>query len=183
MNDFFEPLTKEIENFDISINEQELLDLMKIRKRWSLEYHNGQPSVEIINNVGNKSNVDIFQIDSYLDYDKWKSYYDLGYTTIISNVLDLTEELRNLSDFTNKRLGSRVNANFYFSRPGQKPSFDPHVHSYNVIAKQIYGHTDWIRGDERITMKPGQAIWIPRHMKHAVVAKDEPRLSLTMGIY
>jgi len=45
---------------------------------------------------------------------EWIKYYDLGYTTIVSHVLDLTEELRNLNKKLNDAVGLNISANFYF---------------------------------------------------------------------
>ena len=118
----------------------------------------------------------------YLDYEKWNEYYELGYTTIISNVFDLTDDLRKLNKSLEKLVGCLINANFYFSKPGQTPSFEHHSHSYHVIAKQIYGNSNWKLGEKAFTLKPNESIIIPAKTMHSVTHKYEKKLSLTINI-
>ena len=90
-------ILKTLENIKIVLTEQDILNLLKIRRRWPKFYPTfDSPSVEVINITGLKSTT-FFSEDGYLDYDKWFEYYQLGYTTILSGVLDLTEDLRNFS--------------------------------------------------------------------------------------
>ena len=104
-------LAHDIEEFDININEDELMSLMKIKRRWPFRYPWDQPSVEIINNLGNTWSP--FYNEAGFDYDDWRWRYNKGFTTILSNVLDLTEELRNLDSMLNAKIGNPVNGNFY----------------------------------------------------------------------
>ena len=115
-------LEKIVQSVDINITENQLLDLLKNIKRWPYKYPWGQGSVEIINNLGTLNKELFFSSknnfgSNYLDFEKWIYYYDLGYTTIISNILDLTKELRILEKKLSDAIGSNINANFYFSKP------------------------------------------------------------------
>jgi quercetin dioxygenase-like cupin family protein len=176
-------LKQQIEKFSINISEEEMLSFLKISKRWPIRYLDGhQSTIEIINNLGNKQYKQFFDADGYLDFDKWKHFYDLGYTSIISNILDLNEELRTVSKIIENITGSKINGNFYFSKPGQIPSFGPHTHSYPVIVKQIYGNSSWINGDQKLTLKPQESILIPANTVHQVVAKQDKKLSLTLNM-
>ena len=181
MKEVYLPLAEKIKNFNISLTEADILNFLKIKRRWPIRYPSGQPGVEIITNNGDMRNELFFEASGYIDYKKWKHFYDLGYTTIISNVLDLTEELRNLSHLIKDHVGNDINANFYFGKPGQKPSFDLHTHHYHVIVKQIYGAAEWICGDKKLILKPGETLWIPKEAPHAVVSKEEAKLSLTLN--
>lgn len=186
--DFFLNLTNKIKDFEINLNEIDILNLLKIEKRWPLKYpwnlgKKGDYTVDIITNLGsNGVSPFIYSTNSYLDFEKWYNIYDMGYTTILAHVLDLTEELRQLEKLLLKNLGFKVNANFYFSKPGQKPSFDEHSHPYSVIVKQIYGNAVWKINNKVITLKPQEAIYIPKNTVHSVIAKDEKKLSLTINI-
>jgi len=174
-------LIKIVEETDINITEEELLNLLRIEKRWPINYLHNQPSVEIISNLGHGKN-HFFKIDGYLDFNKWFEFYKLGFTSIISNVLDLNESLRNLKILIEKELGSPINGNFYFSLPGKKASFDLHSHEYDVIVKQIYGDSEWIIGDKKFILKSKKVVYIPLHTEHAVISKDKKKLSLTLNI-
>jgi hypothetical protein len=176
-------LTEYVNNIEIRLKEKDILNLLQIEKRWPMYYSNSQPSVEIINNFGIKSNLNMFNQEGYLDYLKWKSLYCLGYTTIISNVLDLTDHLRDLNNYFQNKIGSKINGNFYFSKTGQLPSFGLHSHEYSVIVKQIYGNSEWINGEEKIILNPQKAILIPAKTPHQVTTKHNTKLSLTLNLY
>jgi len=182
----FKKLKNKIEKFKLSLTEKDILDLLKIEKRWPLKYPWGQGSVEIISEVNSYGPVDFFKArhtHAFLDYEKWFSYYEKGFTTIISNVFDLTEELRNLSVLIKNEIGLDCNANFYFSRPGKKESFDLHSHEYPVIVKQIYGDVDWQIEDKKFKLTPQKTCLIPINAKHAVISKNNNKLSLTINIH
>ena len=72
--------------------------------------------------------------------------------------------------------------NFYFSRPGNTPSFGGHKHEYDVIVKQIYGKTTWLIGKQIIVLQPQKTLVIPKGFVHQVVDKAENKLSLTMNL-
>ena len=173
-------LAHDIEEFDININEDELMSLMKIKRRWPFRYPWDQPSVEIINNVGNTRSP--FYNEAGFDYDDWRWRYNKGFTTILSNVLDLTEELRNLDSMLNAKIGNPVNGNFYWSRTGQVASFDYHKHDYDVIVKQIYGSCMWKIDGNEFEITPGKTAYIPKETGHCVLNKPEDKLSLTINI-
>jgi len=176
-----------VQSSNINITEEQLLELLKNTKRWPYRYPWNQPTIEIINNLGYTTS-DLFFSQknfsgfTYLDYDKWIKYYDLGYTTIVSHVLDLTEELRNLNKKLNDAVGLNISANFYFSKPGQLPSFEHHSHKYSVIIKQIYGSSEWKVEDKKMTLKPQDTLLLPKNTLHSVINKKNKKLSLTINI-
>lgn len=178
----FNNLVYIISNFKINLEEKDILNFLKIEKRWPYRYPWGQPSIEIISNLGEMRSDYLFKANGYLDYKKWYEMYELGYTTIISNVLDLTEELRNIKENIKINIGSEINGNFYFSKPGQKPSFDEHTHNYDVIVKQIYGKTFWKLNGEQFILNPQESFWIQKEAKHEVISKEEKKLSLTLNV-
>jgi hypothetical protein len=180
-------LEKIVQSVSINITEDQLIDLLKNTKRWPYKYPWGQGSVEIINNLGMPNSELFFSSKNnfnfnYLDFEKWKHYYDLGYTTIVSNVLDLTEELRILEKKLSDAIGSNINANFYFSKIGQIPSFEPHVHDYSVIVKQIYGNSEWQIGNKKLILNPKKTLIVPKNTPHSVINKINKKLSLTINI-
>lgn len=171
-----------IKNHTINLKEEDVLNFLKIKHRWPFRYLGGQPSVEIIAEDGSSVSTVFFQLDSYLDYDKWKHFYDLGFTTIISNTFDLNDELRNLNKKLTDETGLRLNCNMYFSKPGKLPSFPYHDHKYDVIVKQIYGSSEWRLGDKHFTLTSENTCIIPKNTSHQVLSKNENKLSLTINI-
>ena len=176
-----EDLAEEIRKFPVSITEFDLIQLMKIKRRWPLRYPWGQPSVEIINNVSN-THSPFYNDRGEFNYKEWRSLYNQGYTTILSDILDLTEQTRMLDTLLKTKIGNPVNGNFYWSRTGQLPSFYPHKHEYPVIVKQVYGNCTWKIGDKEIELAPGLTAIIPKQTEHAVLNKPEDKLSLTLNI-
>ncbi len=173
-----------VSKVNINLNEKDILTFLKNEKRWPPHYPNSQKSVEIINELGTKS-MDFFETTrdgTFLNYDKWYELYENGYTTIISNVLDLNNELRNLRSLIKQEIGINIWGNFYFSRPGKKASVDAHKHPYNVIVKQIYGKSKWQIAENQFVLEPNQTCLIPKNTDHAVIEKIENKLSLTLNI-
>ena len=71
---------------------------------------------------------------------------------------------------------------FYFSKPGQIPSFPYHKHDYDVIVKQIYGEALWKVENKEFILKPKDTCIIPKNTYHQVLSKNENKLSLTINI-
>jgi len=174
-------ILKILEDIKINITEEEMLELLKIRKRWPKFYaYNNQPSIEVINITGYKT-LSLFSDDGFLDYDKWFQIYELGYTTIVSNILDIHKDLRKLYKTFLKELGFIPNCNLYFSRPGKRASFPAHAHNYDVFVKQIYGNSDWIVGDQKIKLSPQKTLISPKNVYHEVISKKNKKMSFTMN--
>ena len=176
-----------VQDFKINISEQEIFDLLKIKRRWPY-YHptapDKQPTVEVITMYGQKHNY-INDDTGFVDVDKVKSFYDKGFTILLADVLDLTEELRNLEKELIERTGmGNVRGNFYFGDyvSGVHPSFNLHSHGYNVISKQIYGTNYWIVDDQTYKIHDQEIIFIPAGSNHEVYKSDGKRLSLTINL-
>ena len=174
-----------IQNFKINITEDDMFNLLKIKRRWpALHPTANQPTVEVISMYGQKHNY-INDTTGYLDFNVMKSFYDKGYTILMADVLDLTEELRELEKELIARTGlGNIRGNIYFGngKPGIHPSFDLHSHGYNVIQKQIYGTNYWIVNDQRYEIHEQEIIMIPAQAWHEVYKSDGKRLSLTINL-
>ena len=183
MESSLEKIHQIVLDHEINLTEDDVLDFLKIRYRWPLQYPWGQPSVEIISEFGMNTQGEFFTFDGKFLFDVWKQYYDAGFTTILSNILDLTPELRSLSDKLFHYTGSTINGNFYFSRgsSNHRVSFPPHTHPYNVIVKPIYGDSKWQLGTE-VLENPKQSFIIPQETSHSVYECLGKKLSLTLNI-
>jgi len=170
-------LEKLIREFDITLTEEKMFDLLQIRYRW------GHDTIEFINHSG-MSSTQFFDVDKHLNFEKYMELYNLGFPSILVNILDLTSELRELNRELFKLRGSHTYGNLYFSKgtTTHRPSFDPHAHDYNVITKSIYGPARWKVGMSEYTVNPGETVLLPRGTQHAVLESTQPRLSLTLNM-
>ena len=189
-----------IENYKINITEDDVFQFLKIRKRWPVRYRETNiPSVEVITQGHSVEQHNyICGPDNFLDFNLVMKYYNLGYTILLSDVLDLTEELRSLENKLIDMTGNfPIHANFYFGKAVKdiRPSFEYHAHDYNIVSKQIYGTNYWVINDEQITVEKNKAITIPKNTNHMVYhseiktkiskgnyLQDTRRLSLTINL-
>lgn len=174
--DYIDECGSIIGNHELSFSEDDIINLLKIRRRWS------HGTLSVINYGCGKTNV-VYESDGFLNYPKVKRLYDLGFTIQAPHVLDLTEELRELNDKLFNIRGCETVGNFYFSKGTTNlASFPPHTHDYNVVVKPIYGHAEWLVGEDTFIAGPGDIIHIPAQYPHAVISGKEPRLSLTINL-
>ena len=174
---YLETAAKIIGEHEINLTEEGMLDLLQIKYRWP------EMAIEVINQCGNTSN-GFFDSRKFLIYDRWKKLYDLGFTTLLNNVMDLTSELRSLDNKLFEYKGSETNANLYFTTgtKDKRPSFDPHHHDYHVIVKPIYGTCLWKINDRIEEITPEGVLILPAGTEHSVCPSEEPRLSLTINM-
>ncbi len=174
-----------IKGSELNVTEDDIFNLLKIKNRWPRINHHGGPTVEVIGQW-KKNFSDFFDSENCLIYDEWKRYYDYGFTTILSGVFDLTEDLRQLQKKLCKISGYPLHANFYFSKGSveHRVSFDHHNHEYGVIIKLIYGKCI-IKIDEEyvnLNAEENSAIYIPAGTNHSVVECEGKKLSLTVNL-
>ena len=174
---YLETAAKIIGEHEINLTEEGMLDLLQIKYRWP------EMAIEVINQCGNTSN-GFFDSRKFLIYDRWKRLYDLGFTTLLNNVMDLTSELRSLDNKLFEYKGSETNANLYFTTgtKDKRPSFDPHHHDYHVIVTPIYGTCLWKINDRIEEITPEGVLILPAGTEHSVCSSEEPRLSLTINM-
>jgi mannose-6-phosphate isomerase-like protein (cupin superfamily) len=177
-----------LKKYKISITESDLLNLLKITNRWPYSYSYikdvDKPSLVIIGEWSVNYRDDIYDKTGKFNYQRWEEKYNNGFTTILADVLDLTEELRILQNELSKISGKNIYANFYFTRGSNKHrvSFDHHSHDYDVFIKTIYGNCKWKIGDEYFNCKSGDVIYIPKGTYHSAVECTDKKLSLTINL-
>ena len=175
-------IAERIKLINIPLLEDDILDFLKITRRWQYRNSWGHPSIEMIDSLGRRQSERFYDMKGELIFDVWKQYYDKGFTFILTNILDLTKELRTIDNLVKDQTGWHTWGNFYFSKPGRKASFDSHQHDYDVIVKQIYGNSHWKIGDKNFILRPDEVCFIPAKTNHMVYNKDENKLSLTINI-
>jgi mannose-6-phosphate isomerase-like protein (cupin superfamily) len=173
-----------LEEYTLHLEEKDVLNFWKMRRRFPHEFHTQGPSIEVINSYdGESQHKGMFDSEGYLEYFKILDYYEKGHTIIMSNIFDLTEELRMLEGAISDSFAFYpVYGNFYMSKE-DKGGFKSHDHQYDVYVKQIYGTSHWVLGETKnVTVNPGDVIYIPKYTKHYVDNTDGPRLSLTINM-
>ena len=179
-------LMKFVQDFKINITEDDIFNLLKIKRRWPAVHptERDQATVEVISMYGQKHNY-INDTAGYLDFNTMKSFYDKGFTILMADVLDLTEELRELEKELIAKTGiANIRGNMYFGngKPDIHPSFDLHSHGYNVIQKQIYGTNYWTVDEQQYEIHEQEIIFIPAQSMHEVYKSDGKRLALTINL-
>ena len=195
-NGIFQKIYQIVSNHQLELQEQDIFNFLKIRNRWPYQYYH---DIDFFNSsdqslkhycpvqcIGN----DDFPIyDEFYDkrgrfiFDIWKRYYDLGFTTMISDVLDLNEDLRSLQQKIFKITGKFVIGNFYITGNSNNnfPSWKHHKHSYDVVVKSLYGKSTWKIDNDVIELED-ITIGILSGTYHSVINCPTKRLSLTINI-
>lgn len=174
-------VAEKIGGINIDITEKKLLDSLDNRKRWPMFYPWGQPSVEIILNDGDKAQ-DFFDADNLVMPEKLKAYYEEGYTLIFSNIGELFDDFKKVSDALNDTFGRKFNINAYFGKGTKSVSFKKHVHEYPVLVKNVFGESDWIIQDEHMTLEGQNVLFFNAFTEHEVIQIKSPKLSLTCNL-
>jgi hypothetical protein len=190
----FEKIHEIVLNHRILLTENDILEFLKIRNRWPYQYYHEIDDIHKV--LSHRCPVqcigynDVPICDEFYDkrgrfiFDSWKKFYDLGFTTMISEVLDLTEELRDLEKKIREIIGINFGANFYFSK-GQisntPSSWNHHNHSYDVVVKSIYGKSIWKIGEDVVELE-NTSVGIFSGTYHSVISCPEKRLSLTINL-
>lgn len=64
-------------------------------KRFPYTFHTGQESICLIDNLGTKLRKELFDRYGFLDFNVFKNFYEKGFSFVISDVLDINDELKN----------------------------------------------------------------------------------------
>ena len=191
-----------IDDCEINLDESDILNFLQIEKRWPFKYfvdiENPRPNrpdiygydcpVQAIVEGGHVSFTDFYDREGGFLYDQFKKFYDLGFTFMLSDVMDLTPELRDLRNKIRNYTGTKPTGNFYITNgesenPRYTHSWKPHKHPYAVTVKVIYGTVKWAIGDNpQKDFSSGDTIFIPRETTHCVVECPGKRLSLTINL-
>ena len=183
MDDNLHEILKIVDDHQISLEEEDIFDFLRITHRWPPKYPWGQSSIEIIAQYQDTQQPFFNWSDGQFVFDEWKKLYDMGFTSIISSILDLNVELRSLRDKIFQYTGTYINGNFYFGIGSTKHrvSFPPHSHDYNVILKPLYGKPVWqLSGSEFESSK--KSFLIRAGESHSVSKCVDKKLSLTLNI-
>ena len=185
----FNKITDWLENHKLEITEDQILEFMQIRRRWPKKYlhTNDYGCLELISYFSSLTHAvyrdDLFDGGGYLDYYKFKRYYDNGFTFMLVDILDLMPELRAINDFFQDNFGTQVQGNFYINgnTTDGYASFESHDHNYDVFVKHIYGWSKWIIDGREVIVKAGDVVALPSGTMHKVVENSPQRLSLTIN--
>jgi len=188
-----------VDKFNINFYEKDILNFLQIENRWPYKYiqdielgkqnipaiHGYDTPIQVITQENFVERDKFYNRNGKFIFDEWKKYYDLGFTTMISDVLDLTPDLRVLRNELFKITGMQLSANFYLTKgsSNKKVSWLPHRHHYSVVVKVLYGKTKWRIGDKFIEYCENQTLLIPAETEHTVVECESDRLTLTINLF
>jgi hypothetical protein len=181
-NVFSEHLTVEASQVPIEFGIDEMLERLNDRYRWPVRYHDGQPSVEVILEDGDKTDVLFSAKDKYLIPELVHEYYNNGYTILVSRVQQIHKDVIRLSNIVNNFCGCEVNINAYFGRGTKSVSFPPHQHEYAVLVKNVTGVSEWLIDNRSKTLKDQDVLYFDAFIDHAVTKIIEPKFTLTCNL-
>jgi len=181
--EILQQLVKIVDDHEINLNENDILNFLKIKYRWPSKYSWGQSTIQIISQFGTNDSTEFFDLNGCFIYEKWIEFYNLGFTTTIGNVLDLNHQLRELQEKIFVYTGTRINGNFYFCSGSTKHrvSFPSHKHDYHVIVKPIYGKSKWKISGKDVELSE-KTLLVPSEQEHYVYECVNKKLSLTLNI-
>jgi hypothetical protein len=192
----FEKIYKIVSEFQLNFKEEDIFNFLKIRNRWPYQYYHDIDfsnltsknfeyfcPVQCIGYNNNPIYDEFYDKRGRFIFDIWKKYHDLGFTTMISDVLDLNESLRFLQQKIFEVTGTSVIGNFYLTGTVNDtiPSWKHHKHSYDVVVKSIYGKSLWKIDDSMVELEDN-TIGILSNTYHSVISCPTKRLSLTINI-
>ena len=179
---FSKSLIAEAAQIPIEFGIEEMLERLNDRYRWPVRYHDGLPSVEVILEDGEKTDVLFSAKDKYLIPELVHEYYNNGYTILVSRVQKIHKDVISLSKIVNSFCGCEVNINAYFGQGTKSISFPSHQHEYAVLVKNITGVSEWVIGNENKILKDQDVLYFDAFVDHAVTKIVEPKFTLTCNL-
>jgi hypothetical protein len=186
----FELLHKYINDIQVNISENDVLELLKMKRRWHYRtphrraYSSLNGSVQIIDENGKTRTENMYDLEGYLIFKNTKEFYDRGFTLIITDVMDCFPEFRSIVKKSFELVGIEPKGNFYFSSAkNKKASLDEHKDAYPIITKNIYGETLWTIDKNNVLLDKQNAIFLHTNVPHAVLENKSKRLSCTISFY
>lgn len=170
-----------LNNFSIELNEDQLLERLCDRYRWTRLYTNQQPSVEAINKDGSKD-TELFLDDFYLNSEKAIEKYEQGLTLILSRVEFLNKDISKMHNIIANHIGNPINANIYFGKGKEGVSFPHHKHEYDVFVKNVSGSSKWILENQDFIISDQQALFFSAGTMHSVTEIYRPKISITWNL-
>ncbi len=181
----FQKFHEFLSNHKINLKEWDMFDILKISKRFPYTFHTGQESICLIDNLGTKLRKELFDRYGFLDFNVFKNFYEKGFSFVISDVLDINDELKKIEEVALETFGVRICGNFYFCKGinTQNVSFPEHTDNYPLFIKNIYGQSVWKVNNKEYVADNQDVHFINTQSPHCVTSIKEPRLSLSLGIY
>ena len=184
MHPRIQEIAQTVRGMKVNVNEEDILFKIIDKWRWPRQYPWGDPSIEVIDEDGRKSR-DFYEDGpegGYVDPYKCIDKYHEGKTLILGSAQWLFRDTKNISDFLNQAHQYHCNINFYFGKGTKSTSFKSHAHTYAVLVKNIYGESDWIINDQKISLGKQDVICFEYDTPHEVVQINKPKLSMTCNL-
>ena len=184
MHPKIQEIAQAVRSMNVNVTEDDILLRIIDKWRWPRQYPWGDHSIEVINEDGRKSN-DIYEDGpegGYLDSYKCIDRYNEGKTLILGSAQWLFKDTKKISDFLDEVHQYHCNINFYFGKGTKSTSFKSHSHDYAVLVKNIYGESDWIINNQKMSLSKQDVICFEHGTPHEVVQIHKPKLSMTCNL-
>ena len=175
-------LKSQTKDLVINFSIESMLEKLNDRYRWPINYQNGQPTVEVINEDGSKTDILFSSKDGYLIPDLVYKYYNQGYTILLSRVQNIHKDINKLSNVVNNFCNCEVNINAYIGKGTKSVSFPVHQHDYAVLVKNVVGVSEWLIGNNKHTLVNQDTLYFDAYTDHAVTKILEPKFTLTCNL-
>jgi hypothetical protein len=175
-------LTTLINGKEVNLKEQDIIEKLIDRHRWPFRYHTGHPTLERIDNTGEKWQ-DFYSADGWPDVDKVLDYYNTGFTFILSGVQNLNSQVLEITKELEKFFKTNVNANMYIGKGTSSISFPRHQHDYHVLVKNVFGSSGWIIDKTYIKLQEQNSLFIPAYTDHQVIEIFDVKATITFNIW
>lgn len=142
-----------------------------------------------------------------IDKVKFTNCFGEGATIIIQKAHIQINQIKKICKYLSQELDAETQANIYIS-PAESQGFFPHIDTHDVIVLQIEGSKEWEIFDtpikyptgftnlsehqrnlylsktpsKKLTLKSGDALFIPRGMVHQAFSKSNFSTHITIGI-
>lgn len=144
-----------------------------------------------------------YNVEGIIDKEKLFFYFLEGYTIIFNSLDKSSYKLLILRHLFEKELGVNAQVNLYLT-PKKSQGFKAHWDTHDVFIFQISGSKEWniynspmelpshrqtyngecsnVKPKEKIKLKEGDLLYLPRGFVHEAFSSDEISLHITLGI-
>ena len=177
-----------------------LADLDEVLGRYGVRH----PSIKLVRSDGSVPTSEYLWRDRMVDPGRVAQLFTEGATVIFGALHDRHEPARTLCSAVARQVSARTQTNVYLTPPSSQ-GFKPHWDTHDVFVLQIEGSKTWrfygggpelplrdqkfdpdrhepgeVEAD--LTLRAGEALYIPRGVMHAAATTDTLSLHITLGV-
>jgi hypothetical protein len=177
-----------------------LADLDEVLGRFGVRH----PGIKLVRSDGPVPVAEYLWRDNMVDPARVARLFSEGCTVVFGSFHDWHEPLRRLCSAVSGQASARTQTNIYLTPPSSQ-GFKPHWDTHDVFVLQVEGSKRWriygggpelplkdqkfdpalhVAGDveHELTLREGEALYIPRGIMHAAVTTEDVSLHVTLGV-